>query len=279
MNLFIKHHDNRNDTIVWRCMKRGCQTTSSVKKDNSFLSFVHGGIEKGKLPLSRILEIVYLWSYESLTQNNLIKMVGISSKTVVKWKYYCREICLKEFNSREKIGKSGNAIQIDESILITKRKSKKGRLMKGDMKRARYDDETDEEWIFGLVEKYDDNKIDARYFIVTNRNEETLTTIIRNEVEEGSEIHSDCWKSYSKLASMNYKHKRVNHSENFIDPRTKANTQLIEVMWKHLKLRIVQRMSGKSKEDVEGYLAERYYRMLHRNEDIFECFLKDISKL
>jgi hypothetical protein len=107
---------------------------------------------------------------------------------------------------------------------------------------------------------------------------QTTSSIKKDNLFLSFEIHSDCWKSYSNLESLNYKHKRVNHSKNFIDPLTGANTQLIEVMWKHLKLKLLKRMNRTRREYIPGYLAERYYRMIHRNEEIFECILNDISK-
>ena len=93
------------------------------------------------------------------------------------------------------------------------------------------DDKSDSDkypWVFGLCEKQADNKIDVRLFRVRNRKAVTLLSIIKQHVAPGTEIWSDKWRAYNKLSSLGFEHKTVNHTYNFVDPTTKANTQRME---------------------------------------------------
>jgi hypothetical protein len=46
-------------------------------------------------------------------------------------------------------------------------------------------------------------------------------------------MHSDEWRAYRKLNKIGYAHFTVNHTENFVDPKTGTHTQLIK--WLKLK--------------------------------------------
>jgi transposase-like protein len=60
---------------------------------------------------------------------------------------------------------------------------------------------------------------------VMNRAAETLLPIIHQHVEFGATVVTDEWRSYNRL-SQNYLHLTVNHSLNFVDPRTGNNSYL-----------------------------------------------------
>ena len=45
-------------------------------------------------------------------------------------------------------------------------------------------------------------------------NAETLLQVIKDYIESGTTIISDCWKAYQCLTSEGYKHLTVNHSIN-----------------------------------------------------------------
>ena len=72
-------------------------------------------------------------------------------------------------------------------------------------------------------------------------------------VEPGTTIISDCWKAYDCLASEGYKHFKVNHKVNFVDPDTGAHTNRIERHWRDAK-NLVPKYS-RTKAHFVGYLA------------------------
>jgi len=132
-------------------------------------------------------------------------------------------------------------------------------------------------WVFGMCQKDENGVIEARYFVVEKRDRQTLHGIIQNGIEIGTEIHTDEWLAYKTLETKGYIHKTVNHSQFFVDPINGAHTQRIENLWGGLKLRIVKKMHGTSPSLLPSYLAEQWWRLRNSNDDIFECFLRDVK--
>jgi co-chaperonin GroES (HSP10) len=79
-------------------------------------------------------------------------------------------------------------------------------------------------WIVGIIQR---DKNEARVFQVANRSAETLTKLIKDNVEEGSTIVIDQWKGYSKL-NESYNHIYLNKSS---DEAQTDNTNQIEGYW------------------------------------------------
>ena len=44
-------------------------------------------------------------------------------------------------------------------------------------------------------------------------------------------IHSDEWGAYGKLKQYGFYYFTVNHLENFVNPNSGKNTQLVECLW------------------------------------------------
>lgn len=153
------------------------------------------------------------------------------------------------------MGGKGYIVQIDESLFQGKRKYNRGRLRLGDHRPNDYanfysdsnscsdfENDSDEEnqniekqnrnygnrvrgpWVFGMCCLRPDNILERRYFIVDKRDRETLLPIIVQEIEPETTIYSDEWRAYSTLKDHGFFHQTVNHSKNFIDSRTGAQT-------------------------------------------------------
>lgn len=119
-----------------------------------------------------------------------------------------------------KLGGPGTIVQIDECC-ITKRKYQVGRVIP-------------QTWVFGCI---DSSNGDIALEICENRTKKTLGDLIEKYIMPGSEVHSDEFSSYKSyfMNNNNYIHKTVNHSQNFVDPITRANTQKIECLWGKFK--------------------------------------------
>ena len=158
-----------------------------------------------------------------------------------------------------KLGGPGKVVQIDESK-IGKRKYHRGHRVEG-------------QWVFGGIEQ--DSR---RCFIVAveTRKEAELLPIIKQWIEPGTLIISDCWKSYVNLRRNGFEHATVNHSKEFVNSDGQ-HTNKIEGHWRHMKASLPK--FGVRKHFYSGYLAEFMWRYLHKNEDKFEMFLKDIKKV
>jgi len=64
---------------------------------------------------------------------------------------------------------------------------------------------------------------------VPNRNSDTLMDSIQRNINVGTIVISDEWKTYKVIENQPHPqpniHQTVNHSKNFVDPVTFANTQ------------------------------------------------------
>jgi hypothetical protein len=69
-------------------------------------------------------------------------------------------------------------------------------------------------------------------------------TIIRDWIELGTTVMTDCWGAYRDLGSQGYTHRTVNHSMNFVDPVSGAHTNTIEATWRSVKVFLGQYNRG-----------------------------------
>ena len=82
--------------------------------------------------------------------------------------------------------------------------------------------------------------------LVGQRDKDTLLPIIRAHILPGTCVMSDMWKAYDCIKDEGCTHLTVNHSLNFVDPDTGANTKRIENTWwgsqtKYASYRNIQR--------------------------------------
>ena len=119
----------------------------------------------------------------------------------------------------KKIGGPNKTVEIDESK-IGRPKYNRGHPVQG-------------QWVFGGVERGS-----VRTFLVhaPDRTADTLTAIIREWIEPGTTVISDCWDAYRDLDPLGYTHRTVNHSLYFVDPDTGDHTNTIEFTWHRLKV-------------------------------------------
>jgi hypothetical protein len=187
----------------------------------------------------------------------------------------CRDVPVRIFENRNKLGGPGIVIQVDECLLRGSRKNNKGRFRLGDLPSENLNVDDDSEnidplayevrnygrrldgpWVFRVFGLCDNNE--GRYFAIQKRVKVTLHNIIQREVIAGSTIHSDGWSGYNGLSDLWYSHNIVNHSENFVDPISKAHTQRIESLWRPLRLKIIKNMCGTTPELFPRYNVINY---------------------
>ena len=118
------------------------------------------------------------------------------------------------------IGGSGRVIQVDE-CKIGKRKYNRGRLVEGN-------------WILGMIDEHS-GQFRLEICPDNKRSEAALLPLIQKHCADDSVIVTDGWKAYNNLKYYNYNHLTVNHSLNFVDPNTLANTQKVESSWRPMR--------------------------------------------
>jgi transposase-like protein len=144
----------------------------------------------------------------------------LSDHTVADWGMYCRETMLEFLvGCSEKIGGPNQTVEIDESK-FGRSNYNRGHPVEG-------------QWVFGGVERGS-----GRTFLVPvpDRTADTLTAIIRDWIEPGTTVISDCWAGYRDLDSLGYTHRTVNQSLHFVHPDTGDHINTIQSTWHRVKV-------------------------------------------
>lgn len=146
-----------------------------------------------------------------------------------------------------------------QKSLFVRRKSNAGRVLP-------------QQWIFGGV-----CRESGECFLVQapNREASTLMKCIQENVEDRSNIYTDCWCAYKSedLEKAGYSHATVDHKYNFIDPTTGTHTQNIERMWGLAKWRN-KRQRGTARHHLQSYLTEFMWRKTLGLHSPFDAILK-----
>jgi len=218
--------------------------------------------------IKQIVQLLHSWLCGDKRQYAALK-AQTTQKTACKWYDICRRFCkLAVKRDRTCIGGFGKTVEIDETI-FGQRKYHRGR-KKSSM------------YVIGGIEhparrskpQIGRQQQQQQIFleIISDRSARTLESTIVKHVNLRTTIITDCWAGYNNIKSLGYRHKTVNHSKNFVDPRTGASTQSIESLWSHLREFLPRR--GLRPNRMESYLYEFVYKRNHFGQ--FEQFLATI---
>lgn len=190
------------------------------------------------------------------------KLVEVNHGTVIEWFDNLRAKCI-QFLKEDPItlGESMGTIEIDESLYGKKRKYNRG-------------SGKQDTWVFGMIEKGTRKVI---FRVVEKRNRATLVPIIKENIVQGSTIHSDCWAAYNSLADEGFVHRTVNHSEEFKSAEGTCTNE-IEGIWGITKNKI-KKMKGVLHSRIGDLLHEFSYRYRYgySNGDVYKKLISDIG--
>ena len=139
-------------------------------------------------------------------------------------------------------------VEVDETYVGGIRKGKRGRGAAG------------KTVLFGMMEK--DGDVMTK--VVPNVRRVTLHPIIAENVEVGTEIHSDELRTYGHLGMNGYDHKSVNHGGGEYVSEEGAHVNGIEGYWSQLKRSISATHVHVSAKHLENYSKEFEYRFNSR---------------
>ena len=162
------------------------------------------------------------------------------------------------------IGGEGLHVEIDESLFV-RRKYNVGHAV-------------NQQWVFGGICR---ETHECFMFAVPDRSSETLLEIIASSIKSKTTIISDEWRGYRGIENIperDYRHLTVNHSVNYVDPKSGACTNTIESMWGKAKVRN-KRHWGTSSNMIESYLFEFMWRMRFGGDDPFLSIIRDINEV
>lgn len=117
--------------IIFNLIKIRCHT-SFAPRNNTFFSIQGVKGSTSKLTLKKIFKILYYWAMDH-TILSTSTMIGVTYKIASFWYEKIRLLCQSHFDKRLKFGGNGYVVEIDESLLHGKRKSNRGRYLRGDI--------------------------------------------------------------------------------------------------------------------------------------------------
>ncbi|XP_076298984.1 uncharacterized protein LOC143218009 isoform X2 [Lasioglossum baleicum] len=204
---------------------------SSRSNCRQYSGTVDSFFEHIRLPLYKAIRLIYCFT-QNLSYADTADVLGgdcytvLAPRTISAWFHYCREMTVnllpKIQSGKPKLGgisASGEptVVQIDE-IQFGERKHKRGLNVGG-------------YWLLGMV---DVEKDDCRVAIVESLTADNLVDLIIENVEIGSEIHTNCFRSYAGLTEAGYIHTRVNRNFEFI-ACDGEHAQKIDSKWRPVK--------------------------------------------
>jgi transposase-like protein len=203
---------------MWECKEKHAKKQFSVKIGTIF--------EDSALPLDKWL--IAMWMVANckngVSSYEVARTLGITQKSA--WFMLHRIRLAMQARSLVKLGRTGNPIEVDETFIGGKARfmnyerytrTVKDRRLKGKIP------------VVGILER--GGKV--RAMVAKGRRKPEMQTIIRENVYQGSEIHTDALKSYNGLNARGYEHKVIDHAEKYVDGQVHTNG--LENFWSLLK--------------------------------------------
>ena len=198
--------------------------------------------EKSRTPLQKWFYAMYLFtaSRHGVPAKELQRQLGVTYKCAWRMGHEIRKY-MADVDGDKGLG---SHVEVDETYVGGYQRTKKGALRN-----------TNKTVVFGMVERGGD----LMTKVVPNAKSKTLIPLIEKNVEKGSTISSDDWRSYRNLPDHGYKHGHVMHR---IHQWKKGihHTNSIEGFWSQLKRSIKGTHIHVSKKHMAKYLGEFEYR-------------------
>jgi len=106
--------------------------------------------------------------------------------------------------------------------------------------------------------------------VVPNLKKQTISAVMKKYVQSGSLIITDEFKSYRVISKIGFRHKVVNHSENFVNPRDPTiHTQTAENIWSITKPITFAQHRKLSPQHLQEFLYENDFMFNERNNHDF----------
>lgn len=241
---------------VWKC--RSCYKQFSVKVGTIF--------EDSPLGLDKWLPVVWLIANckNGISSYELARDLGIQQKSA--WFMLHRIRLAMQTGTFEKLN---GQVEADETYIGGKarnmHKSKREEKITGRGASGKVA-------VLGSLERH--GKIRAK--VVPDTKSGTLQVQVRDNVESGSEVHTDALRSYRGL-DPEYAHKVVDHAEKYVDGHVHTNG--IENFWSLLKRGVKGTYVSVEPYHLFRYLDEQAFRFNEREYEDTDRFQKALSSV
>lgn len=239
---------------VWKC--KACRKQFSVKVGTVF--------EDSSIGMDKWLPAMWMLvnCKNGISSHELARDLGVTQKTA--WFMLHRIRLATKTGTFEKL--SGH-VEADETYIGGKarnmHKSKRKQKIRGRGASGKVA-------VMGLLERHGE----VRTKIVPDTSSRTLQVEVRENVEPGSEVHTDALRSYRGLDSE-YIHSVVDHAERYVDGHVHTNG--LENFWSLLKRGIKGTYVGVEPYHLYRYLDEQAFRFNNRKDDDAGRFVKTLA--
>ena len=227
---------------------------------NSFSIFKDTIFEKSSTDLRKWMYAIHLFlnGKKGISALQLKREIGVTYKTA--WRML-KQIRIAMGNG-DNIEFKNAIVRMDETYMKTNKKDNDNDKHGGNMGRSTKNNTP-------IVALHSNNTIKA--FATEDTKAHTLLDIAFNNIEEGSEIHTDEYSSY-KSFDMFYNHKSVNHSKEFV--RNGVHTNNLENFFGTMKRGIYGIYHHISKKYLQNYVNEYCFRYNNRKDiNVFDLLL------
>ncbi len=236
---------------IWNC--KGCKKQFSVKVGTIF--------EDSPLPLSKWLPAIWILTAtkNGTSSCELARSIGVTQKTAWFMLHRIRELLTDGMERTEKLT---GTIEADETYIGglegNKHESKKLKSGRGNVGKVA---------VAGMLERGGG----VRAKVVPTTSAANLQSNIRENVEAGSAIMTDAYRSYRGL-DESYKHMVVDHAIEYVREHI-IHTNGMENFWSLLKRTIKGTYVAVDVTHLDAYLDEQTFRFNHRGTDDSGRFL------
>src|ERR1700680_3213288 len=204
--------------------------------------------ERSHVPLHKWIYAMYLLvtARKGISSLQLGKEIGITQKSAWFVLQRLREACGDDLTMLRGI------VEVDEVYLggLEKNRHMKGRLGINVMGPA------DKTPVIGMRERNGRTKA----FLLDGTGATSLEKAVRENVVEGSTLHTDEWRGYQRLGEMSYKHRTVNHKAGEYS-RNGVSTNSIESVFAVLRRGLHGVYHHASKKHLGRYIDEFTWRL------------------
>ncbi len=230
----------------WQC--------KSVHPKRQFSSKVGTVFEDSPIPLEKWLPVMWMLANcrNGVSSCEIARTIGVTQKSA--WFMLHRIRLAMQKKSFLKLGRSpGGQVEVDESFIGGKarfmHKSKRAKVLKrGPSGKA---------IVVGVLERGGE----VRAHMVENRERKAVQTIVRENVQPGSDLYTDEWSAYFGLAPE-YAHQIINHADAYVEG--KVHTNGLENFWSLLKRGLKGTYVSVEPFHLFRYLDEQTFRFNNR---------------
>lgn len=243
---------------IWKCMNKVCHRQFSVK--------VGTVMEDSPIKLDKWLAAIWMITNakNGISSYEIHRALGITQKSA--WFLNHRIRLAMQSGTFEKL--SGQ-VEVDETYI-------------GGLARNMHRDKREKKItgtggagkvaVMGLLER--NGKVRAK--VIANATQETLHGEVRQHVEQGAELFTDGFRSYSGL-HVDYVHQVIDHAEKYVDGQIHTNG--IENFWSLLKRGIKGTYVSVEPFHLFRYLDEQAFRFNTRQGKDADRFVEAVGSI